>query len=129
MKRRDFIAGLGLTGYSVVVLADGIPPAQFSPATLEDMRRRMGVIAPAKGQALAALEKHMQVVDLEADVLVAGGGLAGVSAAISAARQGAKVVLVQDRSRLGGNSSSEVKMHVVGADGLATRVGWRESGL
>jgi hypothetical protein len=38
-------------------------------------------------------------------------------------------VLVQDRSRLGGNSSSEVKMHVVGADCHTGRKGWRESGL
>ena len=64
-----------------------------------------------------------------ADVLVAGGGLAGVCAAIAAARHGARVVLVQDRSRLGGNSSSEVKMHVVGANQHTARPGWRESGL
>jgi hypothetical protein len=69
------------------------------------------------------------VVDLETDVLVAGGGLAGVCAAIAAARQGARVVLVQDRSRLGGNSSSEVKMHVVGANQHTGRPGWREGGL
>jgi hypothetical protein len=39
------------------------------------------------------------------------------------------VVLVQDRSRLGGNSSSEVKMHVVGANSHKGRPGWREGGL
>ena len=71
----------------------------------------------------------MREVLLDTDVLVAGGGLAGVCAAISAARHGAKVVLVQDRSRLGGNSSSEVKMHVVGANQHNARPGWRESGL
>ena len=71
----------------------------------------------------------MREVRLEADVLVAGGGLAGVCAAIAAARHGARVVLVQDRSRLGGNSSSEVKMHVVGANQHTARPGWRESGL
>lgn len=59
----------------------------------------------------------MRLAPLEADVLVAGG-LAGVCAAIAAARNGAKVVVAQDRSRLGGNSSSEVKMHVVGANQL-----------
>lgn len=58
----------------------------------------------------------MTLVDLSCDVFVAGGGLAGICAAISAARHGAKVILVQNRSRLGGNSSSEVKMHVVGAN-------------
>ncbi len=71
----------------------------------------------------------MRLVRLETDVLVAGGGLAGVCAAIAAARNGAKVVLVQDRSRLGGNSSSEVKMHVVGANHHTARPGWREGGL
>ena len=60
---------------------------------------------------------------------MAGGGLAGVCAAIAAARHGARVRSLQDRSRLGGNSSSEVKMHVVGADISHNRPGWRESGL
>ncbi|MEO8372776.1 MAG: FAD-dependent oxidoreductase [Candidatus Solibacter sp.] len=55
--------------------------------------------------------------------------VAGVCAAVSAARHGAKVILCQDRSRLGGNSSSEVKMHVVGANQHNGRPGWRESGL
>jgi len=71
----------------------------------------------------------MRQVDLDADVLVAGGGLAGVCAAIAAARHGSRVVLVQDRSRLGGNSSSEVKMHVVGANQHNGRPGWREGGI
>src|ERR1044071_9332926 len=74
-------------------------------------------------------EPHMRPVVIDTDVLVAGGGLAGVCAAISAARHGARVVLLQDRSRLGGNSSSEVKMHVVGANCHTGRPGWREGGL
>jgi alanine dehydrogenase len=55
---------------------------------------------------------------LEADVVVVGGGMAGVCAAIAAARNGASVVLIQDRPVLGGNSSSEIRMHIVGADCL-----------
>jgi hypothetical protein len=66
---------------------------------------------------------------LSTDLVVIGGGLAGVCAALAAARNGAKVVLVQDRSVLGGNASSEVKMHVVGADCHGTRLGARESGI
>lgn len=54
--------------------------------------------------------------ELECDVLVAGGGPAGVACALAAARCGARVVLCQDRPVLGGNASSEVRMHVVGAD-------------
>ena len=71
----------------------------------------------------------MQQHVLDVDVVIAGGGMAGVCAAIAAARQGAKVVLVQDRSVLGGNASSEVRMHVVGADCSGGRKGWRESGI
>lgn len=56
------------------------------------------------------------IKNLECDVLVAGGGIAGVCAAVSAARNGAKVILCQDRSVLGGNASSEVRMHICGAD-------------
>lgn len=44
------------------------------------------------------------------DLVVVGGGLAGTCAAIAAARQGIKVVLVQDRPVLGGNGSSEVRV-------------------
>lgn len=46
----------------------------------------------------------------EFDLVVSGGGLAGTCAAISAARNGIKVALVQDRPVLGGNGSSEVRV-------------------
>lgn len=55
--------------------------------------------------------------------------MAGVCAAIAAARAGSKVVLIQDRSVLGGNASSEIRMHIVGADCHGYRKGWRESGI
>lgn len=55
--------------------------------------------------------------------------MSGVCAAIAAARNGARVVLVQDRSMLGGNASSEVKMHIVGADCHGNKPGLRESGI
>ena len=55
---------------------------------------------------------------LQCDVLIAGGGMAGVPCALAAARGGAKVILCQDRPVLGGNASSEIRMHIVGATGL-----------
>jgi len=58
---------------------------------------------------------------LSCDVLVAGGGPAGVPCALAAARNGAKVILCQDRHVLGGNASSEVRMHIVGADASGKR--------
>lgn len=63
------------------------------------------------------------------DVLVAGGGMSGVCAAIAAARTGANVILVQDRSRLGGNASSEIRMHIVGANNPESTRLWRETGI
>ncbi|MFV1965780.1 MAG: FAD-dependent oxidoreductase [Pirellulaceae bacterium] len=71
---------------------------------------------------------------LSCDLLVAGGGMSGVSAAVAAARRGANVVLCQDRSVLGGNASSEVRMHIVGADqsggrGTALETEAREGGI
>ncbi len=50
------------------------------------------------------------------DVLVAGGGMSGLSAAIAAARHGARTALIQSRPVLGGNGSSEMRMHVTGAN-------------
>ena len=117
----------GLSGYTVLVRADG-PPR--TPPSRDEITAAFAQIAPptALERRLEA-EPHMTLVDLACDVFVAGGGMAGVCAAVAAARHGAKVVLVQDRSRLGGNASSEVKMHIVGADCHGGRPGWREGGL
>ena len=76
----------------------------------------------------------MDISRLKCDVLVAGGGPAGISCAIAAARNGAKVILCHDRPVLGGNSSSEVRMHIVGADcsgkrGIELETEAREGGL
>jgi len=56
---------------------------------------------------------HLQ--NLECDLVVVGGGLAGVCCAITAARAGIKVTLIQDRPVLGGNASSEVRLWILGA--------------
>jgi len=48
------------------------------------------------------------------DLVVVGGGYAGMGAAISAARMGCKVALIQDRGVLGGNGSSEVRVWAMG---------------
>ncbi|GAC20365.1 FAD-dependent oxidoreductase [Paraglaciecola arctica] len=55
------------------------------------------------------------VETVKSDLVVVGGGIAGVCCAISAARAGVKVSLVQDRPVLGGNASSEVRLWVLGA--------------
>ena len=48
------------------------------------------------------------------DCVVVGGGLAGCSAAIAAAREGISVALIQDRPVLGGNASQEIRVGTQG---------------
>ncbi|MCR8636503.1 FAD-dependent oxidoreductase [Paenibacillus radicis (ex Xue et al. 2023)] len=72
---------------------------------------------------------QMRHETVQSDITVIGGGLAGVSAAVSAARLGKKVALVQNRSVLGGNSSSEIRVWVLGATGLGVNRYARETGI
>lgn len=48
------------------------------------------------------------------DLVVVGAGIAGMSAAVSAARLGCKVALINDRPVVGGNNSSEIRVHLGG---------------
>lgn len=87
-------------------------------------------LSEVKGTNLPSLDKGKDVFEirkLDTDVLIAGGGMAGVCAALAAARNGSKVILIQNRSRLGGNASSEIRMHICGATQL--KQVWRETGI
>jgi hypothetical protein len=130
VDRRAFLKlAAASTSYSLLVQANGgntsPPPAALPAAT----RNQSAPATPSKVAPEWPAEPHMTQVHLDCDLFIAGGGMSGVCAAVAAARHGARVVLVQDRSRLGGNSSSEVKMHIVGADIHGARPGWREGGL
>ena len=61
------------------------------------------------------MENKLKTVVHNADICVVGGGIGGMFTAISAARKGAKVVLMHDRPVLGGNASSEIRMWISGA--------------
>jgi len=84
--------------------ADARPPAEPGPEMDAWRRRLLGLpeVPPSAG---------------EFDVVVVGGGIAGTSAAIAAARLGSEVALVQDRPVLGGNASGEIRVHTGGAPG------------
>lgn len=123
MKDREFLstAAMGLLGYSLMVSVD--EPS----AGVGECCKKAAAAGQKRGCEPTFGQSTMQNVKLDCDVLVAGGGLTGVCASLAAARSGAKVVLVQNRSRLGGNSSSEVRMHALGID--SNKVGFRESGI
>ena len=78
------------------------------------------VLPPNEREALTAFRKEKlglpEVVPNAGkfDLVVVGGGVAGTAAALTAARQGLKVALIQDRPVLGGNNSSEVRVHLGG---------------
>ena len=63
------------------------------------------------------------------DVIVVGGGMSGICAAMEAARDGARVALVHSRPVLGGNASSEIRVHISGADSSLEKPDLAESGL
>nr|MCU0781096.1 FAD-dependent oxidoreductase [Akkermansiaceae bacterium] len=85
-----------------VVLADtGFKPAD-DPQALARQRGQHAGVSP-------------EIADMPAsDVVVVGGGPAGLGAALAAARHGARVSFIQDRPVLGGNASSEIQVPPMG---------------
>ena len=67
----------------------------------------------------------MKTFQYKTDLCIVGGGMSGLCCGIAAARHGIKVMLIQDRSVLGGNASSEIRMWIGGCHGKDNR----ESGI
>lgn len=125
LDRRGFLSGMGAlaAGYTLIAKV----PAAHGEEEKEISKRIEANTVFKPGTAGSPVEPNLKQVDLSCDVFIAGGGLSGIAAALSAARHGMKVVLCQDRSRLGGNASSEVKMHPLGV--APTLTGFREGGI
>ena len=109
-NRRTFLKNMGLC--SGVLLANQIGSLKGKDSDMQEIENNSEVYVTRK---------------IDTDILIAGGGMSGVCAALAAARNGLKVVLIQNRSRLGGNASSEIRMHICGATAL-NQV-WRETGI
>ncbi len=75
---------------------------------------------PDAGKELAALRQQLLGLPEQPEdggsfeLVVVGGGIAGMCAALAAARSGMKTALIQDRPVLGGNNSSEVRVWLGG---------------
>ncbi|MEA5127424.1 MAG: FAD-dependent oxidoreductase [Proteiniphilum sp.] len=105
-KNNNMIVLRDLTGFNgrvdaIYFTQDNLPPPN-ELTTLGQFRKQMLDI-PGEPRQTG-----------EFDLVVVGGGVAGTTAAISAARLGLKVALIQDRPVLGGNNSSEVRVHLGG---------------
>ena len=75
------------------------------------------------------MSEKKKVKTAEYDVVVIGGGMSGICAALAAARHGARTALVHDRHVLGGNASSEIRMHICGASENLAKPDLEESGI
>ncbi|WP_293931941.1 FAD-dependent oxidoreductase [Sphingobacterium sp. UBA6645] len=111
-NRRDFLKAIGIGSGALLV----------DPVIAKSLSEKQIIESELKGP-----ESVFAIRNLETDYLVAGGGMAGFCAALAAARNGLKVILIQNRSRLGGNASSEIRMHICGSTALGQV--WRETGL
>jgi hypothetical protein len=80
---------------------------------------------PEGGEQLAALRRKALGLDKQEiprkhyDLVVAGGGIAGICAAVGAARLGLMVALIHDRPVVGGNNSTEVRVQLGGFTNLS----------
>lgn len=75
------------------------------------------------------MSEKKKVKNAEYDVVVIGGGMSGICAALATARHGARTALVHDRHVLGGNASSEIRMHICGASENLAKPDLEESGI
>lgn len=83
------------------------------------MTTERGDVPPSEVDGLARFRRNMLGLTdspeaADYDFVVVGGGIAGMCAAVAAARGGLSVALVNDRPVLGGNNSSEVRVHLGG---------------
>ena len=75
------------------------------------------------------MAQRVKTKSVSYDVVVVGGGLSGMCAAIAAARHGAKTALIHARHVLGGNASSEIRMHICGASESMAKPDLEEGGI
>ncbi|WP_339705984.1 FAD-dependent oxidoreductase [uncultured Kriegella sp.] len=121
-KRRDFMKALGL-GSGTFLMS---PITLFGNSTEDEIQKF--IANNGKDPKDFTIDKDVyHKKEYKTDILIAGGGMAGICAALAAARNGSKVILMQDRSRLGGNASCEIRMHISGASQL--KQVWRETGI
>ena len=110
------ISNAGADGY-VIIDAVQFVPVEVARAerAASESRRKARKSEPVQ---LASAARPADVDGKSYDLVVVGGGYAGMGTAIAAARMGITVVLIQNRPVLGGNGSSEVR---VWANGLTRR--------
>lgn len=123
MKRRDFFK----KGTKTAIAAGAVPMVLTSCAGSKEMvYDKVADKWYHLGTGKTGTPNRKPTVSY--DVAVIGGGAAGICAAVAAARNGSKTVLVQDRPVLGGNASSEIRVHLNGVNNIEGKAE-RETGI
>lgn len=132
MDRRKFLkdATLAATGLSLApsLLAEESRAGAYISGAIPTDGKRGGVSTDVEihldvSGFVRERSHHIPVV-AEADVVVAGGGVAGVAAAVSAARQGASVILVEKANFPGGLWTGGLVLPVLATHGKGKSVAW-----
>ncbi|CAN5625492.1 hypothetical protein BH10ACI4_BH10ACI4_07510 [soil metagenome] len=114
INRRGFVGHLAIAASAFgpwapkSLLADGTSDPAVEVATPSSAEQESTSSRKIKGYIRP---NTIEIVQQSYDLIVVGGGISGLCAAISAARNGMQVALVHERSALGGNSSSEVRLY------------------
>lgn len=119
MDRRDFLKK------SALAAGAGLAAAEFSGLKAENVRKQDSRIT-SRLDAKAWVKEPARKIPLvaSADVVITGGGPAGVAAAVSAARQGASVILLEKYGFLGGLWLGGLVLPVLSTHGVGRDGGW-----
>lgn len=127
MNRRKFLQNIGLT-----TIALGVSPSLIATNNFISPSKNTNWLKKNQWKYLGDENKKApeRIKRSTYEIAVIGAGIAGLCAAVSAARNGAKTVLIHNRSVLGGNASSEVHVPINGAYHLKNKFKTdRETGI
>ncbi|HTV56312.1 MAG TPA: FAD-dependent oxidoreductase [Terriglobia bacterium] len=117
INRRSFVQRLAMALTAAGKIKSPVAEAQTTPEAAPAALNSGSYVRP---DTIERIHKSF-------DLIVVGGGISGTCAAISAARNTMRVALVQERSTLGGNSSSEVRLYPEDTCSFSTWI--KESGI
>ncbi len=132
MDRRNFLQSAALSAAGIAIspslLAEEVKAGVILPGAIPTDGKRAhvsyGVSDHLNVLGHVREKAHQIPVVAEADVVVAGGGAAGVTAATCAARQGASVILVEKANFLGGLWTGGLVLPVLATHGKGKTVAW-----